>query len=203
MPCHLLRKRIPSTTVGVIISKNKVSNTYNYAYTDYKAVGSSVTGKIGVRRLQTANVQAVDGTDDGNRNVLEALRCHKSTTPRPLKSSTQASISLHGHFLHEKSPIGKDGLETKPSEGICQSNTAQGSAGIYRGLRSQLGEHAPVAKRCNFEGLFETLKKQGIARDRYWSHIPWWKDVTEEQFLSYQWQVNPDHSPQIHASSDI
>lgn len=29
----------------------------------------------------------------------------------------------------------------------------------------------------------------------YWQHIGIWKDVSEEEFLSYRWQASPCHDP--------
>ena len=93
-------------------------------------------------------------------------------------------IPSNGSILHVRNV----GVITQPGDSATSTQIAAERLGNFGPNPSQIGERLHWQRQPLTKGDLPTMITP-VGDILYWQKIPLWKDVNEEEFLSYQWQV--------------
>lgn len=99
---------------------------------------------------------------------------------------SRARLHYTNYAGHEMLCLGGTGVTSSRQQchrGLQQNRTYAGIAELTTGSEIQ----ASIAQNLPFRPQFPAVRTHATA---YWRHIDLWKDVTEEEFLSYRWQAS-------------
>lgn len=111
-------------------------------------------------------------------------RCHRFPTVTSILFTYRSP--LNGPIRHFRSAGHLKQINDISAENLAAKNTLQNAFASYVQFNQVMGLpqdelDLPVAAPSNC-----------VSNSHYWQRIPFWKNVGEVDFLSYQWQVNKD-----------